>query len=190
MSEHPKRPRLEMHAAAERLIAELGPYCERIEIAGSIRRRAAQCADIELLCIPRCEPERDASDLFRAVVVNRLDGYCRTQLDAGRFTHRRNVLGAPAFGKRYKRLAVDGVPLDLFSVLAPASFPLLWLIRTGPTDFGRRLVTTRAKGGWLPDECHVRDGAVWRAGARLELADEAAVFALMGLQYLAPELRQ
>jgi DNA polymerase/3'-5' exonuclease PolX len=38
---------------AERVKAELAPYCERIEIAGSVRRRKPQVKDIELVAIPR-----------------------------------------------------------------------------------------------------------------------------------------
>ena len=37
---------------AEDLQQQLAPYCERIVIAGSIRRQKATVKDVELLCIP------------------------------------------------------------------------------------------------------------------------------------------
>jgi len=46
---------------AETLKAALEGSCERIEIAGSIRRRKLDPVDIELLCIPRFD---DGVDLF------------------------------------------------------------------------------------------------------------------------------
>ena len=72
------------------------------------------------MCEPRITAERDPSDFFRAVPVDQLDVYCRGALRAGRSEHRLSINGKPACGGRYKRLLVDGVPLDLFSVLEPA----------------------------------------------------------------------
>jgi DNA polymerase/3'-5' exonuclease PolX len=38
-------------AIAERIKAELAPYTERIEIAGSVRRRKPEVKDIELVAV-------------------------------------------------------------------------------------------------------------------------------------------
>lgn len=38
---------------AERVKAELEPHCERIEIAGSIRRKKPEVKDIEIVAIPK-----------------------------------------------------------------------------------------------------------------------------------------
>lgn len=38
---------------AEKIVAELSPYCEQIEIAGSIRRRRPEVNDIDLVVLPR-----------------------------------------------------------------------------------------------------------------------------------------
>ena len=38
---------------AAKIVDWLRPYCEHIEIAGSIRRECATCADVDLVCIPR-----------------------------------------------------------------------------------------------------------------------------------------
>lgn len=38
---------------AEGLVCEFGPYCERVEIAGSIRRGKAEVGDIEIVAVPR-----------------------------------------------------------------------------------------------------------------------------------------
>jgi hypothetical protein len=39
--------------AASKIASELAPFCERIEIAGSIRRQRPNCNDIDLVILPR-----------------------------------------------------------------------------------------------------------------------------------------
>jgi hypothetical protein len=58
-------------AIAERLKADLAPYCTRIEIAGSVRRQRPQVKDVEICAIPLQEP----SDLFGAELVT-CQGFC------------------------------------------------------------------------------------------------------------------
>jgi len=43
----------EAQVIAEKTKALLAPYCERIEIAGSIRRKKPDVGDIELVAIPK-----------------------------------------------------------------------------------------------------------------------------------------
>ena len=43
----------EARVITEDLLAYQRPYCERIEIAGSVRRRRPQVNDIEIVCIPK-----------------------------------------------------------------------------------------------------------------------------------------
>ena len=43
---------------AEKLKAELAPFCSRIEIAGSIRRKKPEVKDIEIVCVLK-----DANDV-------------------------------------------------------------------------------------------------------------------------------
>lgn len=38
---------------AEKIVTWLAPYCERIQIAGSIRRERPLCNDIDIVCIPK-----------------------------------------------------------------------------------------------------------------------------------------
>jgi len=52
-------PLADARVIAESLMAALGPGCERIEIAGSIRRGRPDVGDIELVAIPRIEQIRD-----------------------------------------------------------------------------------------------------------------------------------
>lgn len=46
------------HYAAQ-IVQWLAPHCERLEIAGSIRRQRPVCNDVDIVCIPRITEERD-----------------------------------------------------------------------------------------------------------------------------------
>ena len=44
---------------ANQLSMWLRPYCERLEVAGSIRRERPQCNDVDIVCIPKIIEEAD-----------------------------------------------------------------------------------------------------------------------------------
>ena len=50
---------------ADQIVEWLTPYCERIEIAGSIRRARPEVNDIDLVVIPRTEPREEKVDMFQ-----------------------------------------------------------------------------------------------------------------------------
>jgi DNA polymerase/3'-5' exonuclease PolX len=188
-------------AFAREVLALLGPACERIEIAGSIRRRKADVGDIELVAIPRLEEQ--AAGLFgtETVTVNHLD-LLVTHLMAD---HHLEARQPRRLGSKYKALVFQGVPVDLFVVLPPAQFGWLFTIRTGPADFSHRLVTPQCQHGYLPNYLKAADGAVYhqddverRADAfhakagklPYPMPEERDVFELLHLDYVPPELRQ
>lgn len=178
-----------MQSLAAELLTELRPFCERIEIAGSVRRGAPMCSDIELVAIPKVGVVRRPGEMFPRLDADLLDHYARRQLDARRWQPRRDKNGRPALGDRYKRLLVDGVALELFSVLPPASWGVVLLIRTGPAEFSKRMVSMRSQGGYLRNDCVVRNGAIWSGGVQIEIDSEREWFALNGMTFVPPGLR-
>ena len=60
MSEKRKMGLKGAEALANRMIQVLKPVCQRIEVAGSIRRRKETIGDVEIVCIPN----EFVSDLF------------------------------------------------------------------------------------------------------------------------------
>jgi DNA polymerase/3'-5' exonuclease PolX len=183
----------EARAMALRALELLAPSCDRIQVAGSIRRRRPEIGDIELVCIPSIA-SMSQPGLFGEQVeidtINLLDAACREFLEDGTFTHRLDKNGRRAFGSKYKRLAFEGVGLDLFSVLAPAQFGVVYLIRTGSAEFSHRLVTPQYLGGWMSFAHYVKDGALWCGGALLETPEEHDVFAAINRPYVDPWERE
>lgn len=137
-----RHPLLAARRLAECLRAELAPACERIEIAGSIRRGVPEVKDVELVAIPKTR-----RDLL-GVMVDEPTGLCLRVdelIAEGRFAPRE----PRRMGRKFKALVAvrTGIPLDLFAVLPPASWGAIFAIRTGPADYSRRLVTEARRRG-------------------------------------------
>lgn len=167
----------EADAIAARILDQLAPFCERIEVAGSVRRRKAEVGDIEIVAIPR-----SMTDLFGAPLPDHA-------LD----TFEYSTIGRVEMGgHKYKKIALtEGPQLDLFIVTPPAQWGIQFLIRTGPAEYSHALVTPKWHGGLLPSHLQVKDGAVWNrnTGEILETPEEENVYNLLDIPYVAPELR-
>jgi DNA polymerase/3'-5' exonuclease PolX len=167
---------------AEAMVRVFAPACERIEIAGSIRRCIPTVADVEIVCVPRAR-----RDLFGELVdePTELDRVVDELIAQGRLELRLTAAGIACNGSRAKRLRAvrSGLPLDLFGVLPPASWGAILAIRTGPADFSQRLVTLCKHRG-----LDQRDGRLVARGSGRELAtpEERDFFAACGVPYVEP----
>lgn len=180
------------------LVAQLEDACDRIQIAGSLRRRRAYVSDVEIVAAPRWENrvvepgllinEWTPVDLLEERVDELLGDHRIRLRDVE--THRSG--GAIEIthknGPAYKALEADGIPVDLFVVRPPAEWGVIFALRTGPGDWNTRLVT----------ECQaigrrVRDGRVevWGSGHWQPIAtpEEADFFRAVGQPWLDPDQR-
>ena len=179
-------PLADAERMAARIVELLSPACDRIEVAGSIRRRKASVGDIEIVAIPRYDEEWD---LFGKTFAR------RSQLDDAldQIIAQGIIRPGERNGERYKQFRVSfyGLQLDLF-VTDPERWGLIYTIRTGSADFSRWLVTSRQYGGALPEKIKVRDGRLWRVGQDEPLAtpEEQDVFVALGLEWIEPWERE
>lgn len=176
-------------AIAGELRGRLALGCERIAIAGSIRRQKPQVHDIELVAVPRIDAvtdglwgdtldvdrleERIAALIadhalaVREVALHRVDGTVES-------SHR--------MGPRYKALAYRRLPVDLFIVRPPAEWGIEFALRTGPGDWNTRLVTDCQR--YLRK---VEGGARLRAAGRyVPCPEEEDFFAAIGQAWVDP----
>jgi DNA polymerase/3'-5' exonuclease PolX len=156
---------------AEKIRDTLKPYCERIEIAGSIRRQRPMVGDIEIVCIPRCQ-----TDLFGNPGASLLPWFL------GELVNESRLLPGDKNGEKYKEYyipAIDGLKLDLF-ITSPECWSVIFAIRTGSASFSRRLVTQKEKGGWLPSHLQVKGGRIWDGNELVNLATERDFLELCG----------
>lgn len=158
------------------LIKKLEPYCERIEIAGSVRRGKPNPGDIELVAIPKTRP---TLDLF-----GNQDGEFSLLYD-------RKVIQPwgiiQKFGERYCKVDLfGGEALDLFIVLPPADWGVIYTIRTGPVYFSHWIVTPRKKGGALPNGWRCEDGRIWDGQTEMRFGEEREFLKWLGLGWIEP----
>lgn len=171
---------------ASSVLDVLAPACERIEIAGSLRRRAERVSDIEIVALPKARRvglfgDDTECELTLAVAALVKTGMLRWRTE----TH-------PALPKDWRTprrvwsLVAEGFPLDLFAVRKPAQYGAILAIRTGPADFSRRLVT----------DCRLRalrcvDGHLEReTGEPVATPEERDFLRECGSPWVEPEARR
>ena len=186
-------PAGEAHEVADHLIGLLAASCNRIRIAGSLRRGKQEVHDIELVATPRFDFV-DGADLWGTTVgVDRLEERVRSLIDLG-FVRLRDVEshkrdGTTTIGHRdgdsYKALECSGIPVDLFIVRPPAEWGVIFAIRTGPGDWNQRIVTDCQK--YLR---RVHGGRVYRNGKPVPCPEEEDFFRAVGQEYLHPRERR
>ena len=182
---------------AEGLLEKFRPVCMRIEIKGSVCRGKEEPKDIELLAIPDLSPvprgKLEFGKPILKVYKTRLDAMVEEMEQAG-------VCIIRSGGEKYKKLWMirENVQVDLFLVTPPAQWGVQSVIRTGPSDFSHWMVTRKSRGGALPDEYIMADGAVGkrvrtskgesREGV-IPMPEEADFFRLCGMKWVEPRER-
>jgi len=153
-------------AIAERVKAQLAPHCERIEIAGSVRRRKPEPKDIEIVAIPKpYDVGLFASGI--ALVVNQWPKV-RGELPC----------------KYTQRILPEGIKLDLFFA-TPENWGLIYAIRTGSADFSHRVLAC----GWVAKGYKSEGGMLMANGRPVPVREERDLFALIGVPWVEPEER-
>ena len=185
-------PLAQAEPIAREALALFAPACLRLEIAGSIRRRRPDVADVELVAVPRLEPILDLFGEQRGE-QDTLHALCRQLLADGVLSHRPDKNGVQSFGPKSKRVVYHGragaLPLDLFAVTDVAQWGAIFAIRTGPALFAKRLVTPRLYGGYMPMGMREWEGALWDGTRLVETPEETDFFTALGVAWLPPEQR-
>lgn len=172
-------------------LEELMPYCTRIEIAGGVRRRKPDPHDIELVCVPVTKPrEKDLFDnplgyedaLFDTLSTS-LPAYGEKDYSMTQGPPDTAGKRAPC-GPRYYRLMYKGQRLDVFAVLPPAQWGVIFTLRTGDAGFSHWLV----QQGY-PNGIRVFDGHLEKNMEVLNTPEEKDVFRALGIEWKDPERR-
>ena len=168
---------------ANSIVGWLSPFCARIEVVGSIRRGRVLVGDIDLLCIPKGEVDRD---LYGNVVGQRnhlheeLKRYVAEKAGAAKFVSGENKVGGVQF-----IVQLPKCQLDLF-MATEATWGSRMVCRTGSTAHNMWLVQ-RAKelgGKWEPYWGVTLPG-------KLPVGDtEERIFEALGMRWIKPEERE
>lgn len=173
------RPLAQMQHRAAELVATLDPFCERIAVAGSVRRCKEEVADIELVAIARLEP----AGLFGTERTSAL----YQALKAQEVTF---LKGDDPHGRYHQLQLDDGLQVDLF-LAQEDNWGWIYLLRTGSADFSQAVLTRwKRLQGIGPEGQGSRNGRlVYRDGTRVATPEEQTVFDLVHVPWIAPERR-
>lgn len=181
---------MQLHDAweiAELVVGLLTPACQRIEVAGSIRREKADVGDIEIVCLPIPRMNllgEPAGNMLEAAIAPAMAREPRLAWDGEK----------KRAGPKYKRFRwSEEIGIDLF-IADGRNYGNTLAIRTGNADFSHYLVTQRWRGGLMPNDLIQRRGYLWRVIdmmnaaeddtnlARIDCPTEGAYFAALGIQ--------
>ena len=164
-----ERPRVLLHkalGAGEQIVAALreDPAADRVELAGSARRGADSVKDLDVIATAS-----DAAALSAALAGLEIIESCSHNGDAG------------ARARTHTGLSVD------LRVVAPDQFGNLLQHFTGSKEHNMALREAAVRKGLHVSEYGVLDDAT---GETHRCATEGEVYALLGLPYIEPELRE
>lgn len=171
-------------ALADKIIKELSPVCAKIQVAGSIRRQKSQIGDIEIVAIPLQQ-----LDLFGDPAGSLLDPHLEILAQQGRIikSEGENKRWGPKW-KSFHPIARPELKVDLF-ITTPEEWGYTFTIRTGSSDFSRKVVTPKQQGGFLPGNLRVSECRLWENGIALKTPEEEDFFRFLGLEWIEPENR-
>lgn len=159
------------------------PHCDRIEIAGSIRRASPEVKDIELVCIPK---EREVPQLFNVhkPEMVRSDGFIEAlRLIDGEI----ECLAGDAWKGKYIKLylVLYDIKIDIF-IASAENWGHILAIRTGNKDYSHKVLAC----GWAAKGYHSAEGFLRdQEGAIIPVREEEDLFRLIGVKYVEPQLR-
>lgn len=166
----------EARVFAEQLCAKLRPHCDRIEIAGSIRRQRPEVKDIEIVCIPH----RISTGLFGDDL----------QVDSGFITAVNSMAGSKGspdgkYAQRVLKFSGGEIAVDIF-MTTPKIWGSIFAIRTGSADFSHyALAKAWNKLGWRSKEGVL----INEQGEEASFKEEQDLFQFLGMAYISPEFR-
>lgn len=157
---------------------QLQPFCDKINIAGSIRRKKPEVKDIEIVLQPKQIILKDMfGDQPKSVAT---DVFCKNVESLGKV-----IKGKPD-GKHMQIELHAGIKLDLF-MASKNNYGNIMLIRTGDWEFSKYFMGTLlrkrgyySEGGVIHD---INDEDV------VETPEEIDVFNLVGIEMIPPSLR-
>lgn len=191
-------------ATADKIVVLLKPHCNRIHVAGSIRRFRPEVKDIEIVCEPM--KQKEVTDLFGGGTEITVPGFADALA-----TITDQVIKGSVAGRHMQIITnsqrCPGIKLDLF-MPQPDDYWRQYAIRTGSWEYVQRFIAGGwSKKGWCgtddglrrKQECKHKDigGGKFKWVCVTEnptlppvFNSEGEFFTWLGLNYIDPEFRE
>ena len=175
MADAEKRPLAQMHNWAHLLCLALAPHCERVEIAGSIRRQKDMIGDIEIVLIPK-PYEVGLFESGIASVINKF----------------KKIKGELPC-KYTQRVLENGTKIDFF-IADKCNWGTVFAVRTGSADYSFKVLASKwSKMGYASE-----NGRLYPKNAKGDpdttvpgkcFAEEKDLFEFLQIDYVEPKDR-
>lgn len=199
MSEGEKRPHYLAQSVAKQVVENFASHCQRIEIAGSLRRKKEMVGDIEIVAIPIVDEQKTlwgetASDKLH---FNKLLHHVDFLLQQNKIGKAKDSAGRLRWGEKMRSIdlvAASGerYKIDLF-MCKEVNWGNIFLIRTGSRAFSQWMVTKITDGGAMPTNMRQHEGRLWEfalgSWRALEIREEEEWFNIVDVPYIKPEHR-
>jgi DNA polymerase/3'-5' exonuclease PolX len=163
-------------AIAEKLITDLIPYTEKIEVAGAVRRgNVRDMGSIDLVAISKVDMQPDVFMQMQPAGRDRL------------FRHIRNAYDVTQGGRDGQKQVMFNVCENIavtVSLATPETWGYILALRTGPAGLSRALVIKLKKAGYEPE-----GGRLLKDRKMVPVPVEQTVFAMAGVRYVSPAMR-
>lgn len=156
---------LKARMLADTIIKELLPFCHRIEIVGSIRRKKKEVDDIDILLAPKTQLLFDLMEKITRIS----GGVCDSRIS------------------NRKTFILKNAKVELWFTTTEA-WPVMLLIRTGGAESNHYIAKVCERKDW---HLSVSKGAIFNEEwKRVPIKKEEDIFEQLDIPYLKPEERQ
>lgn len=187
----PAKPRFSRHialTAANEIVKILTPVCERVIVAGSLRRGKQWVGDAEILYIGQRVTRPKNGDMFAEETVCLAQLAIAELLADGVIAKRPNKIGGTTWGDQNK-LALhvrSGLPVDLFSATEENWWNYL-ICRTGSASHNVHIAARAKQLGWTWNP--YGRGFTGDGGKTYAVQSEGDLFRFLNMQFVDPQDR-
>jgi DNA polymerase/3'-5' exonuclease PolX len=163
------------------LVEKLKPFCQKIEICGSIRRKKEMVGDIEIVCMPIKIPKSIQYSLFDPPKDSEktIPGFMEY------IKNYKIIRGDLDNGKIVCFVTPEGIQVDVFTG-GDLNYGYIKTLRTGPSQYNMNFVIPQLKGkGYI-----LKDGFVYHGDKIIPVPDEEKLYELIGCAMHTPEERE
>ncbi len=161
---------------AHKIWDKIVPSCNRIAIAGSIRREKREVSDIEIVCTPRSIESPDG--LFNTKNA-RVDSFVNT------INKWEKVKGNPVDGKYTRRIHETGTEIDFF-IVNELNWGTQLLLRTGPKNFNKQMIEKARNSGYVFEGGYLKEIGTKEI---VPVYEEEFFFHMINQKYIQPFAR-
>ena len=164
---------------AKKYIKILEPFCERIKIAGSIRREKKLVKDIEICVIPKTKTKNDLFEEYKEII--RDTNFINNVYKLGIL-----IRGNPVKGKNVQIKLPEKINLDIF-ICDKENWGLIFFIRTGSNEFVKNIFSKICPiKGYKSINGEFYQMYKSQPYKKIKVEEEEDIFKLLNIQFIEP----